>query len=556
MKKSALFAFAALLAAGAVALALHFHSRVYYPYVVVDTPGDMRLAFLRNARTDPDACHAAAETLASSVRATCRECGVNPACLTRLDREQVRLLSDQPVAVPSARLADGIIAYRAADAGAALAACRETQRRAAGGTTTCYSPDTPRPLSLALEHRPVNGPSGIAALLIMALGMFAAVFAGQLVIRHDPAHARWIYDLDTGPQKFHARPTPRIGGLCVLAGLVIAGSALWAVEQRFDADGFGLLILAALPAFLAGLLEDLTKRVGVQERLVWTMLAAAFGVWLLGATLPRLDVPGLDALLLWAPFAVAFTVFAVVGVSNSINIVDGYNGLAGGYAVIVLAAFAYVSVQVGDSFLLVSALAMLGAVLGFLVWNYPNGRIFLGDGGAYLVGFWLAEMSVLLVARHPQVSPWFPLALLSYPIFETLFSIYRRRFVRGDSPGRPDAFHLHQLIYMRLVKPFVGAADPGLLTRRNSMVAPYLWAMTLVFIAPALLLWDSTRWLMVWCIAFAAVYVWLYRRLVTWQAPLWLIRRDRRTRLRYLWPFLRRRPRDRATLADVAAQRN
>jgi len=558
VRKSVWFAIAALAAGLAATAALYFHARVFYPYVAVDAPGGMRLEFLRNARAGVAACRAAADTLATAVTTTCGECGIEPACLTRLDARQARLLSEKPVPFPSARLADGMIAFRSPDAAAALAACRETERRSAasGGRTTCYYPDTARPIALALEHQPVDVSSAIAALLILALGAFAAMFAGHLVVRNDPAYARWIYDVDAGPQKFHARPTPRIGGLCVLAGLIVGGSALWALEQRFDADAFGLLVLAALPAFVAGLLEDLTKRVGVRDRLVWTMLAAAAGVWLLGATLRRLDIPGVDALFLWAPFAVAFTVFAVGGVANSINIVDGYNGLAGGYAVIVLAAFAFVSAQVGDSFLMVSALAMLGAVLGFLVWNYPNGRMFLGDGGAYLVGFWLAEISVLLVARHPEVSPWFPVALLSYPIFETLWSMYRRKLVRGESPGRADAFHLHQLIYMRLVKTFVGAADPGLLTRRNSMVAPYLWAMTLIFAVPPLFFWNNTPGLFAWCLGFAAVYVWLYRRLVTWQAPVWLIRHDRRTRFRYIWPFIRRRPRNRAIPADMAGQRN
>ena len=101
---------------------------------------------------------------------------------------------------------------------------------------------------------------------------------------------------------------------------------------------------------------------------------------------------------------------------------------------------------------------MLGALLGFLVFNYPSGRIFMGDGGAYLLGFWLGELSVLLVVRNPDVSPWFPIVLLAYPVVETLFSIYRRKFLQGRSAGRPDAMHLHQLIYRRLARV---AVAPG-----------------------------------------------------------------------------------------------
>src|SRR5205807_2514414 len=252
---------------------------------------------------------------------------------------------------------------------------------------------------------------------------------------------------------------------------------------------FGYLLLAGLPAFAGGISEDATKNVDVLTRLLLTMLAAAFGVWLLGAVIPRLDIPGFDALLKWAPFAIAFTMFAVGGVANSINIIDGYNGLAAGHAVIVLAALAYVSALVGDAFLFTSALAMIGALLGFLAWNYPKGKIFLGDGGAYLLGFWLAEISVLLVARHREVSPWFPMLLLVYPIFETLFSMYRRKMVQGVSPGQPDNLHMHQVIYMRLTRTQTDISDSATVTRFNNRVAPFAWLMSMCSALPAISFW-------------------------------------------------------------------
>jgi UDP-N-acetylmuramyl pentapeptide phosphotransferase/UDP-N-acetylglucosamine-1-phosphate transferase len=236
-------------------------------------------------------------------------------------------------------------------------------------------------------------------------------------------------------------------------------------------------------------------------------------VWFLGGIIPRLDVPGLDALLRWTPFAVAFTIFAVGGVANAINIIDGYNGLAGGHAVIVLAAISYVSALVGDAFLYMATLAMIGALLGFLCWNYPKGRIFMGDGGAYLLGFWLGEISVLLVVRHPEVSPWFPLMLLVFPIFETVFSMYRRKIVLGLSPGQPDRSHMHQVIYRLLSRSTTAVQDPMQMTRQNSKVAPYFWIMTLCCAVPAVLLWKETVWLVSASVVFCLAYVLLYHRL-------------------------------------------
>ncbi len=361
-------------------------------------------------------------------------------------------------------------------------------------------------------------------LLILLLTGFASAFAGFLIVRYQALHSSWSIDpVDTGPQKFHAAPTPRIGGLSAMAGLLVSAAILPAIGQGAVFEQFGLLVFASLPAFLGGTVEDVTKNTSVPVRLMLTMVAAGLGAWLLGAVLPRLDLPGVDTLLRWAPFAIAFTIFAVGGVTHAINIIDGYNGLAAGHAAIVLAGMAYVSTQVGDSFLLTCALAMIGALLGFLAWNYPKGKIFLGDGGAYLLGFWVAELSVLLVVRHPEVSPWFPMLLLVYPIFETIFSMFRRKVMRGVSAGQPDRLHLHQAIYLRLTRdradvsdpdPASIVSDPASLIRANNKVAPFGWAMTLCCALPAIAFWRETRWLMaaslLFCVAYLSIYGWLF----------------------------------------------
>src|SRR5260221_7905829 len=162
---------------------------------------------------------------------------------------------------------------------------------------------------------------------------------------------------------------------------------------------------------------------------------------------------------------------------------------------------------------------MIAALLGFLAWNSPKGKIFLGDGGAYLLGFWLAELSVLLVARHPEVSPWFPMLLLVYPIFETLFSMYRRKFVQGQSPGQPDRMHMHQVIYMRLTRARADASDPTSMTRLNSLGAPYGWLIAFVCDLAAVILCRETRWLVTASIIFCVAYSLLYRQMLKPSRP-------------------------------------
>lgn len=337
-------------------------------------------------------------------------------------------------------------------------------------------------------------------------------------------HESFSADHDLGGvQKFHARPVPRIGGVPIAAGLV-AGCGLLAWLQK---DVLSLLLLVvALPAFAAGMLEDVTKKVGPLPRLLATFVAAILGYFMLGAGVWHLDLPFVDALLsrFWM-LSLVLTMVAVGGVAHAVNIIDGYNGLSGVVSIFILLAIAYVAFKMQDVALMGVCFAMVGAIAGFLFWNFPRGLIFAGDGGAYLVGFMIAEMSVLLVARHPQVSPWFPLLCVIYPVFETLFSIYRRKFLQGRRVGYPDALHLHQLIYMRLVRWMVGSKDVDHMTMRNSLTSPYLWALSSVSVVPAMLFWDNTVVLMCFVLIFMITYVYLYRMIIRFRTPRWMLLR-------------------------------
>jgi UDP-N-acetylmuramyl pentapeptide phosphotransferase/UDP-N-acetylglucosamine-1-phosphate transferase len=289
-----------------------------------------------------------------------------------------------------------------------------------------------------------------------------------------------------------------------------------------------LALACGLPALVAGLLEDLTKQVGIKTRLAATALSGVLAFFLLDAPLREVQLPGLDWLMGFTVFSLLFTAVAVAGVANAVNIIDGYNGLAAVVVMISLLSLAYVGLQVGDSLVVSMALAGVGALLGFFVWNWPRGLIFLGDGGAYFIGYLVAVLSFLLVARHRGVvSPWYPFLLFIYPVFETLFSIWRKRVVRGASPGVPDGLHLHMLVFRRLVRWAVGRRDAASLTLRNSLTAPYLWLLSSLAAIPATLFWRHPHVLQGFVAAFCLVYVWLYLRLVRFRAPRWLVMRSR-----------------------------
>lgn len=359
-------------------------------------------------------------------------------------------------------------------------------------------------------------------MIALLVAFLVSLIVTLLVVRYEHLHGHVTADHDLdGVQKFHTTPVPRVGGIGVMIGLIAGEVAKLFFEPEIASFGF-LVIVASIPAFAAGLIEDLTKRVSVSKRLLSTALSAAVGGLVLGGWLTRLDIPGVDYLMAFGIVSVLVTCFAVAGVANAFNLIDGYNGLAGMVAVIILAGLAYVASQVGDRAIMITALATAGAILGFLVWNYPRGLIFLGDGGAYLIGFLVAELSVLLVARNSQVSPWFPFLLAFYPIFETVFTIFRRVVIGKTHPGLPDAAHLHQLIYRRVVRWAVGDDCSKKKAQRNAMTSPYLWIVASFAVIPAVLFWDATITLQAIAILFASFYIWMYRMIYKARFPKWL----------------------------------
>lgn len=356
-------------------------------------------------------------------------------------------------------------------------------------------------------------------MILLVTSFFVAFVVTMLLVWSAARHAHVSGDTDKSqPQKFHDKVVPRIGGIGIMCG-VVTGAGVSALRGDGDAMLLGGLVACGMAAFGAGLIEDFTKKVSPLQRLLATVAAAALAAWLVGAVIPQTDLPVLSLVLQFFPVALVLTLLAVAGVANSINIIDGFNGLASMCSAIMLAAIAYVAFKVGDTFVMHAALITIGAILGFFVWNYPLGVIFLGDGGAYFLGFWVAELSILLIQRNEMVSPLFPLMVCAYPIFETLFSMYRRKVVRGRPVGQPDAAHLHSLIYRRIMRRLTVAPGVDLPLRRNSMTSPYLWWLCMMAASPSMVWWGSDAMLGIALVVFCAIYISIYRAIVRFNVP-------------------------------------
>ncbi len=345
---------------------------------------------------------------------------------------------------------------------------------------------------------------GISFLpLSIYLAFFTSLCASVILVFTKRWHEVFSSDHSQGIQKIHTQPTPRVGGVAIFLGVAVA----YAHASNERSAILGPLWMAGSIAFFFGLLEDVTKRVSVATRLLATVLSGVVGWAITGVTLRRVGIDEIDALLMHQGISVLFTAFAIGGIANAINIIDGLNGLASGMKVIALTSIAFIAYAQGDTNLAFATLSISAAVLGFFFVNWPLGKIFLGDGGSYFGGFALAWSCVLLVDRNQAVAPFACLLVCIYPFIEVLFSIYRRRLKQVPS-GRADNQHLHSMLYRRYVVTFAP-------TVKENSVAGILVAM--INLPPAIaayLLQSSNLWAGVACLVFGLIYVLIYRRIV------------------------------------------
>ena len=263
---------------------------------------------------------------------------------------------------------------------------------------------------------------------------------------------------------------PRVGGIAIAVGLVIA----YRLADSAQAALWWPLLIAAVPVFAAGLIEDLTKRVGPMPRLLAAMFSGALACGLSGLCMQDTGISALDWALQWTPLAVVFTAFAVGGMTNAINIVDGFNGMAAGICIIILLSFGAIANGLKDAPLMMLCLSMACVALGFAVVNWPSGSLFLGDAGAYLLGLCVAWMAVLLVMRHSEINGWAAVMVCAYPLLEAGYSMRRRSKRSLKKMGSADKRHLHHFIHRRLLARWFPGSNKLIL---NSLTSPVVWVL-------------------------------------------------------------------------------
>ena len=278
------------------------------------------------------------------------------------------------------------------------------------------------------------------ALFASLLVSILIVISGRVHLRHSSRGPR---ELEV--QTSHIGSTPRIGGVAIFLGCSYA----WYNSDNFSSNHLGYIILSGIPVLFLGLLDDLYFKISPIYRLLGASISSIIAIVLLKTWLIRVDVFIVDQLFLLSPFAVLFTIFATTGVAHAFNLIDGLNGLSLGISLATSFFLTVIAWITSDALIVLLCMVFFLSSLGLFLLNFPWGKIFLGDGGAYFQGHCLSWIAILLLVRNPEITAWSILLIFFWPVVETVFSIYRRVYKR-KSASTADREHFHQLVFDKI----------------------------------------------------------------------------------------------------------
>lgn len=308
-------------------------------------------------------------------------------------------------------------------------------------------------------------------------------------------------DSSNKPQKMHLGDIPRAGGISIFVSFSLAllgkGFEKAFISEIFEPINYGFLLflIPLICVFLSGILEDFSNSLTPKMRLLLQTFGVSVAILIFNCVVINIgfEIPYIVGLIL--------SIFGIVGVINAINIIDGFNGLAGGVSIMILISIAIVSYLTNDESVFYISLALTGSLCGFMLLNFPMGKIFLGDGGAYLSGFVIAFLLIMLTQRNDEISVWYALCVIIYPVFEVLFSIYRRKFIRGTSPTAPDRIHFHTLLYKRHIKV-------------NHQTSIFIWLLNIPVVFLPIFFYQNSLALIGLIIIFIIIYIFIYTKII------------------------------------------
>lgn len=254
-------------------------------------------------------------------------------------------------------------------------------------------------------------------------------------------------DVPNEERRVHDHPIPRMGGLAIFIAFILSVVIFTDVNQQIQG-----ILLGAVIVVIIGVIDDIVPLPALLKFVV-QILAALVAVWH-GVVIEVISNPNVFSAVEYLPLgvmAIPITVFWIVAITNSVNLIDGLDGLACGVSVIASITMFVIAIVLADLNAAIILAALTGACLGFLPYNMNPAKIFMGDTGALLLGFVLATVSVISVFKfYAIISFAVPFLVLGLPLFDTAFAFFRR-ILSGRNPMSPDRGHFHhRLIDMGL----------------------------------------------------------------------------------------------------------
>jgi len=302
-------------------------------------------------------------------------------------------------------------------------------------------------------------------------------------------------------QRIHINETPRLAGLVLIISLI---GFVYCSDMNEGSSLLSLLLICLIPLIIVGLKEDLYQNVSPAIR----FFSLIFVSWLfmtnyLGPLPDLRDVSILTTFIAYKGGLSIFYITSIISIANGMNFIDGVNGLCGAVTLTILTALIFLCYKTNDSIMLWITAHILLLLVPFMLLNYPYGLIFLGDLGAYSLGFIVSIFTIVFFGRHPEISPWLAVLILIYPASEVIFSLIRRLINRA-SLTTPDKLHLHIKIYNFLATVLINKKIA------NSLVTPTL---SLLWMFPLLVInwiYDKPFFIFVAIIVFIILYSLFY----------------------------------------------
>lgn len=341
-------------------------------------------------------------------------------------------------------------------------------------------------------------------LIACALSVFANWILIQILVRVIPGR-RDHEDL-TQVQAAHTLPTPRIGGICV----AILFTLFFFLVPAASRLNFLYVFLCMMPVLATGIAEDLGYRITPLQRLFATFVSAVLAVALVKVWVFRTGLPYVDHVWEFAIVGIIGTVILVAALVHAINIIDGANGLVAIFSILACIVLAEIADGLGAP-TMTRIMRFLAVILfGFLVFNWPRPRIFLGDTGPYLLGFIFSWSCILFLNRFQNVSIFALGLVFLWPIAETMLAVWRRA-MRRKSIVSPDFMHTHQVVMRGLQVCLFGGRSHWL---ANSLTVVILLPFMLAPMLAGLSSYRNTQLSFALLLAFLCLYFASYTFLI------------------------------------------